>query len=79
MVDPTWDSGLGKILPINSWDGLGDTPCAVPVVRFCTEEETVRIFKECEDPKAVSDYFKSQGPFLRAVNEYLGGVRGIGV
>lgn len=43
MVDPTWDSKLGKILPINNWDGLSDTPCAVPVERFCTEEETVRI------------------------------------
>lgn len=75
VVDCTWDSALKGTLPVNDWDGLGATPCAVPIERLCTEEETRRIFKECEDAKAIADYFKSQGPFLRGVNSFLQSVR----
>lgn len=75
IVDPTWDKELKGALPINNWDGLTGTDCAVPIERLCTQDETARIFKECEDPRLVSEYFESQGPFLRAVNEYLVNVR----
>ncbi len=75
MVDATWDRRLSSILPINEWDGVSSTKCAVPVERFCSEQETASIFKECEDPKAVSAYFETHGPFLRAINRYFAEVR----
>lgn len=75
VVDPTWDSALGPSFRINEWNGVTATECAVPIERLCTPEETRSIFAACEDPKAVRDYFESQGPFLRAVNEHLANIR----
>lgn len=75
IVDPTWDPGLSDILPADPWDGLNPTRCAVPIERICTEEETAQIFKDCADPEDNKRYFESQGPFLRAVNEFLNSVR----
>ena len=71
LVDPTWDSGLTDVLPVNQWDGLSPTPCAVPIYRFCTDDETTRIFKA----RLVQHSFDKQGSFLRALNDYLAKVR----
>lgn len=74
-VDPTWDYQLAAVLPINEWDGISDTSCAVPVEKFCSEADTAKIFKECGDSDAVRAYFESQGAFLRAVNAFLAEAR----
>lgn len=75
VVDPTWDTALRKIFPINDWDGISTTKCAVPVERFCTTEETEQIFRECSNPEYVQDYLQNQEHFLRAINDYLHATR----
>ncbi|MFH1142547.1 MAG: hypothetical protein ABIH67_04330 [Candidatus Uhrbacteria bacterium] len=49
VVDPTWDKGLEQVLPVNDWDGIGDTKIAVPVIKTYDLGASEKIMT-CEAP-----------------------------
>jgi hypothetical protein len=74
IVDATWDSGLGKILPVNDWDGKSDTTIAVPSFNTFTPEKSLEIISS-ESKEAIEEDLKLNGAFYAAFNMWLAEVR----
>lgn len=49
-VDATWDAATRSVLPINDWDGVVDTPVAVPVIEVFSVEKSREIMQN-ENPE----------------------------
>lgn len=72
-VDPTWDKGLSKTLPIAEWDGASDTILAVPIERYYddeTSEALMRFNKEEFDKERAENL-----QFYQRINDWLKTVR----
>lgn len=73
-VDPTWDSRIQHpSITIAEWDGLNDTPIAVPVEHTWTPEESEKLIEEEENrsEEERAEYLKRNGEFFRALNRWL--------
>jgi hypothetical protein len=73
-IDATWDSGLRRVLPVNTWDGARDTPVAVPILRRYSPEESVRLMAS-ETPVTIEADLTTNRDFYAALNEWLEGKR----
>ncbi len=71
VVDPTWDSGLGKIFEIAEWDGLNNTKIAVPTKEIYSPTESKELIKKFYEPKEIENYIKKNREFLIALNNYF--------
>ena len=71
IVDPTWDPGLGRILPIPEWDGLTATGSAVPVKRTLSETESNELYSRVKSEDFRKGWFERNNDFVVALNEWL--------
>lgn len=71
IVDPTWDSGLKKILPVNDWDGIHDTEIAVPTKKIYSPTESEELIKRFNRQNYVEAYIRKNKEFLIALNKYF--------
>lgn len=74
IVDPTWDSGIKSILPVNEWDGKSNTRVAVPVLETYGSGKSLEIV-ESEDKETIEADFAKNGEFYKAFNSWLEEVR----
>jgi hypothetical protein len=74
-LDTTIDSGLGKKLPINDWDGKSDTKIAVVPIKFLSEEESSKILKSSESIDYFTGKIKSNGQLYKRLNEVYQSIR----
>lgn len=72
-VDPTWDSGLEGILPVNDWEGKSNCEVAVPVLNKYSDQESAQIMKSSFDIEDI----QTNGEFYKAFNDYLEQCRNI--
>ncbi len=77
-VDVTWDKGISSALPVNEWDGVSDTPIAVPVISVHSPEESL-VIVEAESKEVVEADLRVNGKFYDAFNRWLQGVRATSV
>ena len=70
-VDPSWDSELKAILPVNDWDGKSDTIIAVKPLKLYSLEESAEIMAESEKGQGLEGELGVSGEFFKAFNEYL--------
>ena len=70
IVDPTWDKGLDQILPVNDWDGVGDTKIAVPVLETYDLEQSEKIMT-CQAPDPGTADTNKNTAFEIAFNDWL--------
>lgn len=72
-VDPTWDRGLSKALPVAEWDGMSDTVLAVPIERYYDDEtsEALMQFSKEEFDKERAENLQ----FYQRINDWLKTVR----
>ena len=76
IVDPTWDSGLERVLPVSYWDGRADTSIAWPTRRIHTPEESLREINEDDDPNYdPEEDLRKNGRFYEAFNNWLEDIR----
>jgi hypothetical protein len=68
-IDPTWDKGLSKILPVASWDGENDTVIAVPVEKYYGDEESEKMM--IPDEEGFKKERAENIEFYQAINEWL--------
>ncbi len=70
VIDPTWDKGLGKILPINKWDGKANTEIAVKPVKIFSPKKSAEIVNN-QTQVVIEKDLKINGKFYKAFNEWL--------
>jgi len=70
ILDPSWDSGLRNILPVNDWDGRSDTTIAVKPTETYSLEKSAEIMID-EGNEELEEELKASGEFFKAFNEYL--------
>lgn len=68
-VDPTWDSGLKGLLPIEEWDGVSDTGIGLPVKSIFSPEESLRVMQESLTGDAFAEDMRKSGKFYEAMND----------
>lgn len=74
-VDPTWDSGLHKILPISEWDGKSSTAIAVKPIKLYSHKKSMEIMEQ-PDPEEEKEVLKKNVDFYEAFNDWLERERG---
>ena len=74
IVDPTWDSGIKSILPVNEWDGKSNTQVAVPVLKTYDPEKSLEVV-ESENKEVIKADLAKNGEFYKAFNSWLEKVR----
>lgn len=74
-VDPTWDTGVRSILPVNDWDGVSDTTIAVPVRETYSAEKSADIMAHSADSNEIMRDREKNGAFYKAFNDWLESVR----
>ena len=73
-VDPNWDSRIRNLnLPISEWDGIHDTPVAVPAEKIYTAEESEKLIAEEEaaDAAVRKEYLERNKDFFIAINKWI--------
>ncbi len=72
-IDVTWDRALGRIFPVNEWDGKSDTAIGVPYVGniFSPEDSEFPEF----DKEKVDANLKKRKIFHEAFNSWLDEIR----
>ena len=75
IVDPTWDKGLQKILPVNEWDGKSNTQIAVPVQEIFSAERSRELEEYYESRGGMAEDLRKNGAFYKVFNEWLDRVR----
>lgn len=74
IVDPTWDSGVKSVLPVNEWDGKSDTQVAVPVLKTYGLKKSLEVIKS-ENKEVIEADLAKNGEFYKAFNSWLEKVR----
>jgi peptidase E len=74
IVDCTWDNGLKKILPVNSWDCISDTQIAVPYTDIYDVEKSNTIMTSYDDKEILAD-LSINAEFYRAINNWFEDIR----
>jgi len=74
-LDTTIDSGLGKRLPVNDWDGKSDTKITVVPIRFLSEKESSKIFRSSLSEKYFASKIKANGSLYKRLNEVYENIR----
>ncbi len=70
-VDPTWDSGLGSIFHINTWDGKGDTGIAVKPIRTFSPKKSTELLDSQKSKEFIEKDLKENGAFYKAFNLWI--------
>ncbi|OFY50869.1 MAG: hypothetical protein A2W85_10265 [Bacteroidetes bacterium GWF2_41_31] len=75
-VDPTWDAGLGNILPVADWDGKTDTLLAVASIEVYSVEKSAEIMSDCQSEDVAQNRSDIDVGFEIAFNAWLEKNRG---
>lgn len=71
IVDPTWDSGLKGVLPVNEWDGESNMSVAVPIKELFSFQRSLRVLKFDANEQTLIQDLERNGEFYRALNGWL--------
>jgi hypothetical protein len=69
-IDATWDKPLGRILPVNEWDRVSNTPIAVPFITTYSPEESLALITN-ETKEMIETDLANNGAFYKEFNEWL--------
>jgi hypothetical protein len=73
-LDATWDIGLKKVFPINSWGGKSGTRIAVKPVEIFSPAKSTQIVKN-QTKRVIEKDLKLNGKFYKAFNKWLDIIR----